>query len=650
MIVLTLAVGIGSSTAIFTYFNWEYWHEVRAPDPDRLFFVLGGTRENPPGGASAYLWGGMSYQDALAYRDALAEVGDLSLWTLYGAAVGLPGDGGGAGRTIYRLGAAVSPRHFESFGVRFALGSGFRPEENRPAGPRVAVVDYTFWRRYLGGDPAVVGRTIRLNSVPFTIVGVTPRGFQNVAVPFPIYVPTARIDEIGTRPRLTDRNARSFSGFLRLPDGSPEREAVEARLAAVAANLDREHPLPEDQKRQIAVRGVEGSVESPAPGVLMLAAAVGLLLLLACANVANLLLARAAGRRREIAMLAVIGAGPLRIAARLLTESGLLAIVGGALGFGLARWLITVIKNLGWTYPVGFGSWAEGIEWMEFDGRVLFFTLLVSVMTAALFALAPVLHAARTDLVSALKGTTSPTKSGRRFSARQGLVVTQVALATLLLLGAGLLVRSLWELRHTELGFETEHQLLAVMAGAPPRTAATGRAEEREVKRRLYELGRQRLAALPGVGTVTLASSILGSGVGRARLVLPERPDESFQVDRITIGPDFFETFGIALDRGRGFHAGDRAGGIGAAIVNRAFVERFWGGGGAVGRELRLPDLGADTDGDRFVVVGVAADVRHASPRQAPAPFVYLSLRQHFEGRLAARAATVVDLPVCRGA
>ncbi len=626
VVILTLAVGIGANSAIFTYLIEVYRAKVPVPDPERVFWIRTGT-EAEPGGMSSYL-------DAEAYREATAALGISAVRAGWGAVVELP-----QGGTTYRVGLAVSAEYFPLLGARFPLGRGFLPQEDRPDGPAVAVVGHFFWRRHLGADPAILGRTIRINGRPFTIVGVTAPGFRDVALVLPLFVPAARIDDVTVRPLLADRDARRFFCLLRLDDGV-SREAAAARLAAAGESLDREHPWPGGAARHVTLRGIGETTESPAAGELMLAAAVALLLLLAVANVANLLLARAAARRREIAVRAVVGAGRGRIAARLLAESLLLAAAGGALGLVLGRGFLAYMKRLLEILPVGIPTWAEGTRWLRLDHRVAIFTLGLSLLTGCLFGLAPILHAWRTDLAGALKGIAPVLPSGRRFGARRALVVLQVTLSTVLLLAAGLLVRSLESLQHRDPGYDTDHQLLVSLATVTPRRETPS--ARRAARLELFELARRRLAELPEVTAATLASRAPGSGyVPRTSLALPERPDESFEVDRLVIGRDFFATLGIALHSGRPFDDGDRAGRVGAAIVNRAFVDRYWPRAEPLGRELRLPGLGAEVAGDRFVVVAVAADVRHVSRREAPGPLVYLPLAQHLPGpRLLAVART----------
>jgi putative ABC transport system permease protein len=498
VIILTLAVGIGASTAIFTYFVELYWYRLDAPDAERMYYVTTGT--------AAQRDGRTSYPNAQIYREALADLGELVPWGIvYSATPTVPEEGSRPGKTFLRASSAVSPEHFDFFGVRFTLGRDFLPEEHQGDGPPVVVIDHTFWNRHMGADPEVLGRPLRLNGHTFTVVGVTPRGFDTDGWPHAVYVPAARYDDLAGAAVLADREARRFKCLLRLKEGVRPEEA-EARLAVVAKNLDREYPWPEGAERRVTVSRIDSMSFDLTDADIMMAGAVGLLLLLTCANVANLLLARAIGRRREIAVLAALGASQGRIARRLLTESGLLALAGGTLGLLLARWLLAVIRLYHVDMAFGAAHYWEGKEWMRYDDRVLGFTLLVVLVTGCLFGLAPIFHAARTDLVSALKSGSAENQPGRRLGARHLLVIAQVALATTLLLLAGLLMRSLRGLENRDLGFETERQLMvALVARASPIPPSGDSAQHREAWRReawrreawrdLYEAGRQRLAA-----------------------------------------------------------------------------------------------------------------------------------------------------------
>ena len=333
VIALTLAIGIGANTAIFTLLSELYQPDVRAPDADRLFYLRTGTVGQPGGGAS--------FLDAQAYHEALDGLGQVGLQRIFGAVLGLPGPAEALGRNRYSLGIAASPEYFELHGARFAMGRGFlNAAADRPA---EAVVSHAFWRRHLGSDRSILGQSLRVNGVPLTVVGVTAPDFRPGVITMPIHVPANTYDDVMAQAVLNDREARPFTCLVRLEEGVTP-ETVEARLAALATHLDREYPWPDGQERHLSLMSVGETAKAPEARDLMIAGAVGLLLLLASANVANLLLARAAGRRREIAVHAALGAGRWRIARRLLAESVFLAVAGGALGVVSGRWIVAYVR------------------------------------------------------------------------------------------------------------------------------------------------------------------------------------------------------------------------------------------------------------------------------------------------------------------
>lgn len=598
--------------------------------------------EPAPRGSDA-LWD-TSYPDARLYREALADVAELAIRApVLGVTLTVLDQDGRPAKAISSLSMAVSPEYFDFFGARFTLGRDFLPAEHRSDGPPVAVIDHSVWKRHMGADPEAIGRRLRLNGRIFTVVGVTPPDFDvDGFLPPAVHVPMTRYDDLTGKEVLADRQAWRFKNFIRLAPGAGPEEA-EARLTVVARSLDLENPWPDEDLRQITVSRMDAVDFDLENSDLMMAGAVGLLLLLACANVANLLLARAAGRRREIAVLAALGASQARIAQRLLTESGLLALAGGALGLLVSRGLVDVIRLYAEDMAFGAGHYKDGLEWTYLDDRVFGFTLLMALVTGCLFGLAPIFHVARTDLVSALKGGSGEAKPGRRLGARHLLVIAQVALATTLLLVAGLLMRSLDGIENRELGFETARHVMAALVATPSEESLAGdSAQHREAWRNFYEAGRQRLEGLPGVEMATLTSTIPGTGKRRSgEVAFPDRPDETSRVDLHQVDPNFFETFNIPLVRGRFFDHRDRADAPGAAIVNQAFVDRFFADDDPIGQQLRWPNLQTDAAEGHFRVVGVIPDIRHKGRLAERSALVYLPLSQYLPHRFRNRMEVV---------
>ncbi len=642
MIVLTLAIGIGANTAVFTFLLEEHWTKINAPDVERLFFVRTGDQGGPAGNSS--------YQDAVRYREALEGLGEVSPWAFFGASIQPPGSVDG--HSVYGVGSAVSPPHFRLFGVHegqgrraFTLGRDFRADEFTGGGARVVIVDYTYWRRHLGADSDIVGKTLKIRGYPYSVVGVAPRGFENTGQPHTIYVPIARVDELSRSKRLENRQIRNTTTLFRIAADAPIEATLKqslARLTGVGRSLDADDPR--DEPRQFLLENVEKAWSALDPADLMLAGSVVLLLLLACANVANLMLARAAVRRREIAVQTALGARRGILARRLLTESALLAAAGGTLGLGLNRIITGMMAPFYQAKPIGFRVFFEGNEWRQIDARVLAFTAGISLLTAGLAGLAPILQAMRSDLATALKANATDRRPGRRLGGREWLVITQVGLSTILVLTTTLLGRSVLELRQRDLGFATDHQLILALASS---ARADDKAELKDAHRRAYEAGRQAILAQGGVVAATFAD---GGPQARTALEIPGRIDEELRVGYMTVGPDFFETYGLSPLQGRAFDERDHVLGkhrsrTGTVIVNRAFSERFFDGREAIGRELHFPALDGDVLEDRFIVVGVAPNFGFGMQVEVPPPMVYLPLSQCFTGRPMMLTTVRVDGP-----
>ncbi len=633
VVVLTLAIGIGAVTAMWTYLAGLYWTEVRAPQPDRLFAVRSGTREAPGGQ-------GFSYLDYLDARADLVKFGDLQAWSTFAANVRIAGgDADQQGQSFYVFGDAVTPGFFPLFGTDFMHGRNFLPDEDgRPGSPRVVVLSHLFWSQHFGADPEAVGQTLRINGHAYTIIGILPRSFQGYGVVHRIYIPLAHLDDTAIRPQLQSREIRRVFCMIRLRD-EIHREQLAGQLASLAQHLDQVASLPSGP-RQFTTSRLDELGETPQTKEHVLACAVLFLLVLACANVANLLLARMVGRQREVAVRTAIGASRFHLLRQLLTESLLLALAGGTLGIGFAYVLVGQIRDHLTAVPVGLAGWAEGTEFLPIDGRVLLFTLLASLLTSGLFGLAPVLFAWRTNLVSALKGEVLGSRTGRMLDGRQLLVVAQLTLSTVLLLGAGLLAHNLFTLAQVDLGFTTDQLFLVTISGSPQQAISSD--ERRARNTQLYEMARQHLSTLPGVEAVTLAGDVPASGHSQqTNIALPGREDQPFAVDEATIGRDYFRVLGIPLRRGRVFDERDQAGGLGVVIVNEALASRYWPGEDPIGRTLRLTESRPEIPSQELRVVGVVADTHHRSRTVLPAPMIYVPFPQRFRQRatLIGRAA-----------
>jgi len=616
--VLSLALGIGANTTIFTFVNALFLHPLPFVEPSRLV-ALYTHDEKAPGFLP------LSHPNLESFLEHGGDV--FSGLAAYGLA---PMSLSGGGEPEQVQGEIVSGNYFDLLGVEAAVGRTFLPEEDRTPGTHpVVVLGHAFWSRRFGADPGAVGKTLTLNGQPFTIIGVSPAEFRGTATlnrP-DLWVPMQMHDQVLTGPfRLWFNNRRAllFNGIARLRPGVSVEQA-RAEVQAIARSLAQEFPN-ENQGRTVAVLPLAQTTLNPnVQGNLELAGAilmgvVGLVLLVACANVANLLLARAAARQQEIAIRLAIGAGRRRLVRQLLTESLLMALASGVLGLLLAYWL----RDLLWTLrpPIV----AHNAIYPALDARVLGFTLLVALVTGVLFGLVPALQSTKPEVLPSLKGEAAPPSpsSGRRLNLRGALVVVQVALSLLALLGAGLFLRSLRQALTINPGFETEN--LAVFT-----VNLDTQGYEPERGRQLFDQALERLNTAPGVRSATLASNLpLTVFTGPFRSLLPQgkeaRPDDrGTLVLTNTVDPRYFDTMGMRLLGGRAFTAADREEAPRVAIVNQTLARMFWGDQNPVGKRFRFV-------GDAFdhEVVGLVRDVKHITLGEEPLACAYLPVAQNY--------------------
>jgi predicted permease len=619
--VLSLALGIGANSTIYTLVSAVLLHPLPMHEADRLVGVFT-TDERNRGAFFNYL-----QSSPLNYQDMKREAGDVFAGMV--AFNGLPLAFTGKGEPEQIFGEIVSGDFFTVLGVRPARGRFFVPEEDRvPGASLVAVLSYNFWQRRLGGDASVVGQTITLNGHAFTVVGIAPRGFKGVnAIGAPaLWVPWMAHPQVATgflKENIDSRRALMLGIAARLQPGVTLAQA-ESRLKTIAGRLASEY-ANDNAGRNVALLPLAQATINPgfrdnmvsAAGLLLVV--VGLVLLIACANVANLLLARAAARQREVAVRLSLGASRGRLVRQLLTEGLLLALVAGALGLVIAYWAQGVL----WANRPPFLD-ADAID-LRPDWRVLGFTLAVSLATALVFGLAPALRASRPNIVDELKQRGGDASFGNRLlSPRSLLVSLQVALSLVTLVGAGLFVRSLGNAQRIDPGFD--HDRLAVLTvdlGAQ----GYGEQQARDFHRRILE----RAAGLPGVERVALASGIPLFQGGFSRTVFPEGVDSSdrkngrlVQLNTVTRG--YFETMGIRLVRGREFAPSDHDQAPKVVVINETMAKQFWPEQDAIGKRFKF--FGQDWWNE---VVGIAADGKYNFLGENPQPHIYLSLDQVFE-------------------
>jgi predicted permease len=522
----------------------------------------------------------------------------------------------------------VDGDYFPLLGVRAAVGRVLLPEDDvTPGGHPVVVLSDAFWSRRFGADPGVVGKTLVLNGHRFTVVGVAPPEFRGTALlnrP-EVWVPLQMHDQVMIDPFrewFDDRRALIFNAIARLRPGVAI-ERARAELQTVAGRLEREFPN-DNQDRSVAVLplaqtmldpNLQGNLERVG---MILMAIVGLVLLVACANVANLLLARAVARRREIAVRLAIGAGRARLVRQLLTESLVLSLAAAALGLLIAYWL----RDLLWALRPPL--LAERAVFPALDARVLGFTFLVALATGILFGLVPALQSTRPEVLPALKNEAPAAATGRRISLRDALMVAQVALSLVALIGAGLFVRGLRKAQDIDPGFET-----AGLAVFNVNLGAQG--YDRPHGEQFYREALERVRRAPGVQSAALSTNLpLTFFTAPMRSVFPEGTDiapdtRGTLVLTNAVDPRYFETMDMRILSGRGFSAADREGSKRVVIANEAMARMLWPGQDPVGRRFRF--FGDDFDHE---IVGVTQDIKQITLGETPQACVYLPMEQSY--------------------
>ena len=602
VIIISIALGIAANTTVFSIANGLLWGVLPVKDPGCLISFSHSRSD-------------FSYPDYLDYRDQTRQVfeGVSATFPV------VPASLGGAGEPERIWGQLVSGNFFSVAGANPALGRTFAPEEDMVLGrDAVVVLSHSLWRRRFGSDPGVLGRAVILNGLRFTVVGIAPAGFHGAVrgVLPEFWVPLAMIEQIMpdfARFHVTkDRNAQCFLLNARLKQGVSHAEAA-AAVEVVKNRIDDTYRKGEKRHRPVptldAAGGlIDGNSRKALPLMAVLMVLVGLVLLVACANVANLLLARATTREREIAIRLAMGAGRRRLVRQLLTESILLALAGAAVGFGLAAIAARAISRfeLPLPNPIVFD--------FTVDLRVLAFTAGLSILTGILFGLAPALRATRPDLVAALKNESSVFGRMRRFGLRNALVVVQVALSLVLLAGAGLFLRSLQNASSIDIGIKPDKILL--MAVAP-----TLHSYSREKTKQFLSQLRERVSALPGVRSVSfvdsLPLSIQGSSGDFKAANGKGGAEQTANADTYSVGANYFETLGIPLLRGRDFSP--KTDDEHVAIINETMARRMFGNEDPLGRQMVAAQI-------PYTIIGVARKAKSRTLGEEPQNCAYLFL------------------------
>ena len=602
-----LALGIGVNATVFTFVNAVLIRGLPFNDPDRIMSI---AERNMARGTDM----GASYLDFEDWRQAQKSFAGLAAFN--GTTMNVSDEG----RVPERYqGPYTSANTFGLIGQRPLLGRDFLPEDDKPGAPAVAILGNSIWKTRYGGDPAILGRTIRINDVPTTVVGVMPEGMK---FPFgaDLWLPLAQLPNLATQKRSQHFALQVFG---RLADGVTQQRA-QAELSGISARLA--HDFPESNK-DIGVTVMDFNERTNGGPIklvfLSLMGAVAFVLLIACANVANLLLARSSQRVREVGVRISLGATRWRVVRQLLVESVVLAALSGALGLLIAvggtRWFEAVTQDVGKPYWIHF----------TMDGRVFAFFAAVCLGTGVVFGLAPALHISRTDINEVLKESGGRSGSGgiraRRWTS--ALIVVEVALTLVLLAGAGFMMRSFLTLYRLDIGVETAH-LLTLNLVLPDRKYPTP-----EQRAAFYQRLDERLGAIGSIRGATIASNAPLGGGAQLRLSIDGRPtpagEQPPQVTRVVVGPRYFDALGLTLPRGRAFADSDGTAGHDVAIVNQRFASMYFPSDDPIGRRIKIaPDIVVGPEPVWMTIVGVSPNVRQRAAQEPnPDAVVYVPYR-----------------------
>ena len=607
--VLTLALGIGANTAIFSVIDTVLLQPLPFPEADRIVQL----ETSSPGGNGPItsIPKYMSWREQTTVFDATA---------LYDIGVGRMNLTGGD-RPEQISGLHVSADYFRLFGARVIRGRTFTADEDIPNGPDVAVISESLWRNRYGSDPAMIGKNIQLGGVPYEVIGILDRSFR-WDPPMDVWLPIRADPASANQGNYLMAAGRLRQGVTLAQAKAGMGLAAEAFRRKYTNGLGPRQSFTAERMEDVQVANVR-------PALLLLLGTVGFVLLIACANVANLLLARAAVRRREIAIRAAMGAGRKRIISQLLTESVILSTIGGVLGLAIGYFGVRTLLSMN---PGNIPRIGDKGANLSMDWRVLVFTLVISIFTGILFGLIPAIHASRTDLNLMLKESSSRSGTGfRQNKARSILVITEMALALILLAGAALLIRTYIALRHVEPGFDRHNILTMNMSLQDARYQKTAQVAQ------LVRDGVERIQSLPGVEAAATTCSLplepsfgLGFTIeGQTNTDPRNQPGGAWR----SISPNYFSIFRIPVIRGRVFTERDDTGAAPVVVVNEALVKAFFSKQDPIGARITI----GKNAGPQFAeppreIVGVVGDVRDGGLNQKPFPIMYIPASQVTDG------------------
>jgi len=598
--VMTLALGIGSSTAIFTVVDAAVIRGLPYRSPQSLYHMWERTPQKE------FDQREFSYPD---YQDYLQnKVCDIAAYTGGGTIL----NGNGESERVFA--PAVSANFFSVLGVDAIRGRTFQAGEDNQGGPNVAVLTYGLWQRRFGGSEGIVGQQINLAGVSYTVIGVLPQSFQFAMRPADLWLPYQP-----TQNQLTRRFMHGTNLIARLKPGVTEAQA-RADLSLIASRIAEQYKESHAGTALKLIPLQEQVVGQVKPILMILLGAVGFVLLIACANVANLLLTRSLTRQKEVGIRVALGASRWRVVRQLLTESVLLSLAGGVVGLLLAYWGTTALVSM---LPPNQISALPFLQTLKIDVRMLAFSFGLSVLTGIIFGLAPALQSSRLELSVVLKEGGRNTSGSVSQRLRSGLVMTEIALAVVLLVGAGMLLKSLVRVLRTDPGFNPENVLtMTIVLPAAKYTDANSQIN-------FQDQLQQRVQSLPGVagaGTV----NILPLQPGNTTRVNVEGdpippPGQELEANIRTVSEDYFRALGVPLISGRTFNSSDKADGQQVVIIGKTMADRIFSGRDPIGRRLKY----AGVEAPPISIVGVVADVKITGLDQETRPVIYFPFRQN---------------------
>jgi putative ABC transport system permease protein len=598
--VFTLALGIGANTAIFTVVDSALLRGLPYRSPDDLYHLFEKTPQ------AEFSQREFSYPDYQDYQQN----------QVFSALAAYTGGGGiitGSGEPERVFAPSASANFFSTLGVEPILGRTFEAGEDKPGTERTTVLTYGFWQRAFGGDPAVLGRTLTVNGISHTVIGVLPKNFQFAFRTADLWLPYQPSEQ-----QLSRRYMHGTQLIGRLQPGITRAQA-QAEISAIAARIEGEHNQSHAGTGVIMVPLQEQVVGQVRPILLTLLGAVGFVLLIACANIASLLLTRSIARQKEIAIRSALGAQSRRLVRQLLTESVMLSTAGGAAGLMVASLgLEALVASL----PDAQLNALPFLRSLQIDSRILVFATGLSFLTGVVFGLAPALQSTRVDLVAALKEGGRTSALGARQQLRGALVVTEIALAVVLLVGAGLMMKSFLRLLRVDLGFDP-HNVLTMTVALPP-------AKYNEPNRRIsfHDQLKERITSLSGVAGASVVNILPLTGGNTTRFIVDgdpvPPPGQEIEANFRVTGSEYFQTLGIPLLSGRFLDERDKPDAPAVVLINKAIADRVFAGRDPVGRKLKYSGI----DAEPILIVGVVGDVRISGLDEAIRPVLYYPYQQ----------------------